>query len=410
MRALNKLTDKKITKAKPAERPYTLADGGGLVLQIHPSGARWWRFRYRFDGQERMISAGVYPDTDLKAARDKRDEYRKLLAAETPIDPSEKRKADKAARADSFKCVSDEWFGEKQAKKAKSTRKRTRHVLDLLTAKVGNQSVSKITTTTMQRVVRSIQKANGVEMAHRALGYSSNVFSYAIASGAASVDPTAGLKQSLKENKATHRAAITDPKQFGKLLRDIDQYPGQVTTRAALQLIALNFTRPGEIRLGKWEEIDLDKALWTIPQSRMKMRNKNASDHLLPLSAQSVSILKELKTLTGKGEWVFPTNKPKKPLSDAAFSNALKKMDYPSDTHTAHGFRSSASTMLHEMNFSPEVIETQLAHKRPGVAAIYNRSHLLPQRREMLQSWADYLDQLRDEKTNVVPINAQGAA
>lgn len=402
MRTLNKLTAKQVAQAKPRTALYTLADGGGLILQVQPTGSRWWRFRYRYFGIERMLSLGTYPDTDLKSARDKRDTYRKLLAADPPIDPSERRRIAKAARADCFKAVSDSWFLEMQSGKAPSTRKRNRHVLNLLVEHLGSQSVSTITTASIQRTIRSIQKRNGVEMAHRALGRASNVFAYAIALGSASEDPTRGLKASLKENVSRPRAAITDAKLFGQLLRDIDHYNGQRSTQAALKLLALNFTRPSEIRLGKWPEIDFDKKVWIIPAARMKMRNRNPCDHLVPLSDQSIEILKQQRKLSGENDWIFPTNKPDTPLSDAAFVNALKKMGYTTELHTPHGFRSTASTMLHEMSFPSDVIETQLAHKRKGVEGIYNRSHLLQQRREMLQSWANYLDQLRKGDSDTI--------
>ncbi len=395
MRQINKLTQKQIDKAKPAQKPFTLADGGGLVLLLQPSGARWWRLRYRYGGRAKMISMGTYPDTTLAAARDKRDDARKLLAAEPPIDPSVDRQARKAAQADSFQVVAAEWFADKQSKNAEVTRKQNQLILDRLTDRIGMQPVSKITTPALLSALKSIQKHNGAETARRARGIAGKVFAYAIAYGKATSDATAGLQDSLQEKNTQHWAAITKPKEVGELMRRIYSFSGQATTAAGLKLLVLNFTRPSEIRLGKWDEIDFDEALWVIPASRMKMRHKNPHEHLLPLSSQSVEILRELHKLSGHGDWVFPTNKPDTPLGRNAFNNALRKMGYSGDVHTPHGFRSTASTLLHEMNFSPEAIETQLAHARGSVSGIYNRSHLLPQRREMLQAWADYLDQLR---------------
>jgi integrase len=407
MHQLNKLKQKQIDNAKPREKPYTMADGGGLVLSVQPSGARWWRFRYRFAGRAKMLSMGTYPDTSLAAARQKRDAARQLLASDPPIDPSVDRQARKAAQADSFEAVSNLWFEDKQSINAPVTQERNRYILDRLALIIGKMAVSQIDTTTMLSALRSIQKKHGVETAHRAHGIASRVFAYAIAGGKAQLDPTAGLKASLKSKTTTHRPAITDPAEVGQLLNAIHEFSGQATTAAGLKLLAHNFTRPSEIRLGKWSEIDLENGVWEIPVERMKTRRTNPQPHLLPLSSQSIAILKELHDLTGDGDWVFPTNRPDRPLSENAFNNALKKMGYEGDIHTGHSFRTTASTLLHEMNFSPEVIDTQMAHARGSVSGIYNRSHLLLQRRDMMQQWSDYLDQLR-AGGKVIPIRAHG--
>lgn len=389
----NRLTATKVKHAK--EPPYKLFDGKGLFLLISPSGSKGWRFKYRFCGREKLISLGTYPEVSLAEARIRLLAARRLLAADPPIDPSAVRKAEKAARADTFKVISTEWFEDTQATNAEVTRERNQFILDRLIDRIGARPISKISVIDMRNSLLSIQRENGPETARRAKGIASRVYSYAIAHGRADNNPTAGLLGILKKRNTKHRAAITNPKQVGELMRAIYAYKGQPTTTAALKLLALNFPRPSELRLGKWDEIDFDKALWAIPASRMKARQKNPHEHLLPLSSQSVEILQALHKLTGLGEWVFPTTRPDAPLSENAFNNALQKMGYAGDVHTAHGFRSTASTLLHEQNFLPDVIETQLAHARAGVAGIYNRSHLLPQRREMLQRWADYLDQLR---------------
>lgn len=272
---------------------------------------------------------------------------------------------------------------------------------------MGKLAVSQIDTPTILSALRSIQKNNGIETAHRAKGIAARVFAYAIADGKAHADPTSGLRDSLKDKCTRHRPAITDPKKVGELLRSIHAFGGQVTTVAALKLLAHNFTRPSEIRLGKWSEVDFEKAQWEIPVERMKTRRTNPQPHLLPLSVQSLAILKELHEFTGGDGWIFPTNRPGRPLSENAFNNALKKMGYTGDVHTGHSFRTTASTLLHEMNLPSEVIDTQLAHARGSVSGIYNRSHLLPQRRDMMQVWCDYLDQLRIGG-QVVPIKAHG--
>jgi integrase len=403
------LTVKAIDNVKPKSKPSKMFDGGGLYLLVKPNGSKLWRFKYRFGGGEKLISLGKYPETSLKLARDKRTSKRAMLDAEPPIDPSEERKSRNAALVSSFKAVGDRWFEQKQSDLAVTTRERNRFILDRLSDRLGKQPISKITTPDMKAALISIQNRNGPETARRAKGIASRVFAYAIADGEANTDPTAGLTEILKERNTKSRSAVTKPSEVGRLMRSIYKYKGQATTVAGLKLLALNFTRPTELRLGKWSEIDFEKSLWEIPASRMKMRRRNPQPHLLPLSDQSVDILKELRGLTDGSEWVFPSFDLSKPLSENAFNSALKKMGFDGGTHTAHGFRSTASSLLHELNFSAEVIETQLAHARPGVAGIYNRSNLLPQRKEMLQAWADHLDQLRNG-AKVVPIGSKTAA
>ena len=406
------LTVTAINNAKPKTKAYKMFDGGGLYLLIKPNGSKLWRFKYRFAGNEKLISLGRYPDTSLKEAREKRGEKRKLLDASPPVDPSEERKARNAAEAGSFKVIGDAWFEQKQSKLAEVTRDRNRFILDKLSDRIGKYPIGNLKTPDIKAALLHIQKHNGPETARRARGIASKVFAFAIVDGMATYDATAGLHDVLQARHTKSRSALTKPTQVGRLMKAIYDFKGQETTKAGLKLLALNFTRPTEMRLAKWEEIDLKAATWEIPASRMKMRNKNPSSHLLPLSKQSTAILKDLKKVTGgkDGSWVFPTLSGNKPLSENAFNNALKKMGFDGDTHTAHGFRSTASTLLHELSFPPEVIETQLAHARPGVAAVYNRSHLLPQRRQMLQQWADRLDQLRQDKAEKVVGIKQGAA
>lgn len=415
---MKRLTDTKVKNAKPAlkteedlkKKPdgkykdRKLFDGDGLYLLVTPSGGKLWRFKYHYGGAEKLLALGKYPDLSLKDARNHLGAARKLLAQNPSIDPSEQRKEEKAARADSFKAVSAEWFEAKQSKNALVTRERNQFILDKLSDRLGKESVSAISTLKTKAALLAIQKKHGVETARRAHGIAARVFEFAIANGIASVDPTSGLKGVLKDKDTKHRPALTKPKEVGELMRKIYSYNGQPQIGAALKLLALNFTRPSELRLGKWDEIDFAAATWTIPASRMKTRRKNPHEHLLPLSKQSVAILKKLHELTGGSEWVFPQlDTPKKPISENATNNGLAAMGYTSDQHRSHSFRVTASTMLHELNFPTEVIDTQQARPRGSVSGIYNRSHLLPQRRELLQAWADYLDSLRTG-ANVVPI------
>ena len=381
------LTNVKIINAKPRERGYKLADGNGLHLLVNPNGSKWWRFRYRYGGREKMLSMGTYPDTSLKIARNKVKKAREQLSQ--AIDPSVIRQAAKAAQADSFEVVSNEWFDLGKTKRAETTNVRDKRILKKLHVRLGKRPLSEITPPEMLSVLRSIEKQGTHETAHRALGLAGRIYGYALSTGKAMGDPTAGLRAALKPVVTRSRSAITDPKQVGQLMVDIDSYTGAPVTRLALKLLALTFTRPGELRKAQWCEIDLENSQWVIPATRMKMRR----EHVVPLSSQAVLILTELHRLTGQGDLVFP-NSRRTPLSENAFTYALKKLGYTGKVHHPHGFRSTASTLLHEHGFPAEVIETQLAHARKGVSGIYNRSHLLPKRRKLMQFWSDHLDSL----------------
>ncbi len=403
------LTATQVKNAKPRKKPYKMGAGNGLYLLVTPIGSRLWRFKYRFAGAEKLLALGKYPDVSLSEARDKRDAARKLLAKNPPVDPSEQRQIEKAAQADSFKAVGLEWFEAKQTKNATVTRERNQFILDKLNDRMGNDSVSSVSTLKVKGALLAIQKKHGVETARRAWGIAARVFEFAIANGKASIDPTAGLKGILKDKDTKHRPALTKPKDVAELMRKIEAYKGQPQVIAALKLLALNFTRPAELRHGKWVEVDFETATWTIPASRMKMRRKNPQEHLLPLSKQSVAVLKKLHKVTGHSALVFPQpDNPKKPISENATNNALANMGYSSDQHRSHSFRTTASTMLHEQNYPTEVIDTQQARPRGSVSGIYNRSHLLPQRRELLQSWANYLDALRTGGNIVAIKGSQG--
>lgn len=391
------LTDKAIKALKPREKPYKRADEKGLYTLVHPNGSVYWRFKYRYSGREKLISLGVYPDVKLKRAREKRDDARALL--DRGIDPSAKRKAEKAAQADTFKSIAEEWL--EKGCPPRSTRKplnpRTvktlKRRLNYALAHIGNWPIADIKATDLLQVLRRIEAEGKHETAHRVRSVAGRVFRYAVNSGRADRDISADLRDALVPVAVKHFAAIIKPKAFGEFLKKIDAYSGQPATRAALQLMALTFVRPGELRLSTWGEFDLDEAQWVIPAERMKMRR----DHIVPLSAQAISILTELGRLTDKGpdSLVFASLRPGRPLSENTMNMALRSMDIGPDVHVSHGFRSTASTLLHELGYSPDLIETQLAHARPGVGGIYNRSHVLPQRRTMMQAWGDYLDQLK---------------
>ena len=403
------LSDTTIRNAKPSEKPRKLADGGGLYIEIAPSGGKWWRFKYRFEGKEKRISLGVYPDVGLKDARDKHAEARKLLAA--GVDPSANKKATKAAQgersANSFEIVAREWF-DKHApnwKENHSSKIIRRLEVDIFPW-LGALPVGEITAPDLLAAVRRIESRGALETAHRALANCGQVFRYAIATGRAQRDTAADLRGALPPVKEKHHASITDPKAIGELLRDIEGYQGAFVTRCALRLAPLVFLRPGELRKAEWIEIDLDKAEWRIPAGRMKMD----AVHIVPLSTQAVAILRELHPLTGSGLYVFPgARTASRPMSENAILAALRRMDYSTDEMTGHGFRSMASTLLNEQGFNRDAIERQLAHaERDGVRAAYNYAEYLPERKRMMQSWSDYLDGL-STGANIIPLFTKSA-
>ena len=404
------LTDTAIRVAKPQARPRRLFDGGGLYLEVSPAGGKWWRWKYRFGGKERRLSLGVYPDVSLKCARERRDAVRQQLSA--GIDPGQARKAQKlaGAGADIFEAIALEWHAKFSSGWVPSHGDRIlRRFENDLFPWLGQRPVADILAPELLSVLRRIESRGAVETAHRAMQNCGQVFRYAIATGRADRDPTGDIRGALPPPKERHHASIIEPKRIGELLRAIDAYAGFFVTKCALRLAPLVFVRPGELRRAQWPEIDLDVAEWRIPAARMKMREP----HLVPLSRQAVDILRELEHLT-KGvtsikldapSFVFPSARSsERPMSENAVLAALRRMGYTKDEMTGHGFRSMASTLLHEQGWNHQVIERQLAHaERNAVSAAYNFAEHLPERRKMMQAWADYLDELKGD-ADVVPL------
>lgn len=389
------LTDVAVRTAKPTSKPVKMYDEGGLFLIVTPSGGKWWRFKYRIDGKEKLLSLGTYPDVSLKDARIKRDEARKQVAAD--IDPSQHRKAKKAAKvesaANSFEVVAREWFGKYQSIwVASHADKIIRRLEKDIFPWIGNRPISEITAPELLSALRRIEQRGAIETAHRAQQNCGQVFRYAIATGRAERDPTADLKGALPPAAVKHHASITDPKAIGALMRSINGYEGQPTTRCALRLAPLVFVRPSELRKAEWTEFDLEKAEWRIPAARMKMREQ----HIVPLSTQAIEVLKELHRFTGSGRFVFPGARTNgRPMSENTVNAALRRLGYGTDDMTGHGFRSMASTLLNEQGWNKDAIERQLAHaERDSVRAAYNYAEHLPERKKMMQAWADYLDSL----------------
>ena len=393
------LTNTSIQNAKPSEKPYKIYDTDGLFMQITPSGGKWWRLKYRFEGKEKLLSLGTYPEVSLKQARDKRDDARKLLAEESPIDPSENRQKIKTEKklsaANSFELVAREWWATHMKNKAETHKDKVIRRFELyLFPWIGDAPIADITAPQLLQVVKRIENLNKLETAHRALQTAGQVFRYAVQTGRAIRDITYDLKGALPATTTKHMAAFTDPKDIGELLRAIDGFNGTVTVQCALKLSPLVFARPSELRQAKWSDIDLDAAEWRYVVSKTK------TDHLVPLSKQAVSILREMHPLSGHREYVFPGgHSPLRPMSEAAVNAALKRMGYDTQTEiTGHGFRAMARTILHErLNIDPHVIEHQLAHTVPdNLGGAYNRTRFIEQRKAMMQQWADYLDSIKN--------------
>lgn len=401
------LSDTTIKNAKPGSKPIKLADEKGMFLLISPAGGKWWRLKYRFGGKEKLLSLGTYPEVSLKAARERRDDARKLLA--DGVDPSENRKAIKSAKteraANSFEVVAREWYAKKLPGWAPSNAEKIIRRLELdAFLWLGSRPIAEITPPELLKVLRRIEERGAVDSAHRMRYYFGQIFRYAIATGRAERDMAADLRGALTTVETTHRAAITDPNAIGALLRAMDDYQGTFITKCALRLAPMVFVRPGELRKAEWSEIDLDKAEWNIPSGRMKMREP----HLVPLSEQAVEILRELHALTGEGRYVFPgARSSSRPMSDNAILAALRRMGFSKEEMSGHGFRAMARTILDEvLGVRPDFIEHQLAHAvRDPNGRAYNRTAHLAERRKMMQLWADYLDKLK-AGAEVVPLRA----
>lgn len=392
------LTDTAVRNAKPRETPYKLWDERGLFLLVAPAGGKWWRLKYRFEGKEKLLSLGTYPDVGLKDARERRDSARKLRAS--GVDPSAHRKAHRVAQAgraaDSFEAISREWYAKQRPTWAPAHADRVIRLLERdLFPYLGGRPVSAVTSRELLAALRRMEERGALETAHRALRTCGAVFRYAIATQRAENDPTGALRGALPPVRETHRAAITDPKRLGPFLAMLDAYEGLPVTRCALRLAPLVFVRPGELRKAEWAEIDLERGEWSIPGSKMKM----GESHLVPLCRQALEILRELLPITGRGKYVFPgARSATRPMSDVALLAALRRMGIGKEEVTVHGFRATARTLLaEELHVPAELIEHQLAHavKDPNGRA-YNRTSFLPERRAMMQQWADYLDSLAE--------------
>ncbi|HSW08075.1 tyrosine-type recombinase/integrase [Aquabacterium sp.] len=431
MASTDTLTDKtiraKLKAAAATSKPVKLSDGGGLRLDVQPGGAGWWRLRYRFAGKEQMLSLGVYPDVPLALARQRRDEARGLIAA--GVDPSAARKADKAAQAaqaeadrlaaegkpgpGTFEAVAREWLTtvhEVKVSAGHAERTRIRFEQDAFPW-LGRRPVGELEAPELLTCLRRVTARGAIETAHRLKDACGQVFRYGIATGTCTRNPAADLRDALPPVPTRHLAAIVDPKRAAELLRAMGDYAGHPVTRDALALSALLFLRPGELRQMEWAWVDLEGAQVAIPGALMKRRKNdkaNGGAHVVPLAPQAVAILKELRSLTGHGRYVFPSLLTgERCMSENTVRSALRRLGYSNDDMTAHGFRAMARTMAAErLGIDPQVIEAQLAHAVPdALGRAYNRTTFAEQRRELMVRWADYLDRLRDG-AQVLPFKA----
>lgn len=434
MAASDKLTDKAIKAALKAAadvgKARKISDGAGLLLEARPTGVGWWRFRYWMNSREGMLSLGTYPEVSLADARRRRDEARRQVAAGT--DPSDLRKADKEATAKraelarlveaglpgpgTFEHVARDWLKtvhEVKVSAGHAERTRIRLEKDAFPW-IGRRPIGEIEAPELLECLRRVEARGAIETAHRLKDACGQVFRYGIAIGECKRNPAADLRDALIPVQTRHLAAIVEPKEVGKLLRDMDDYQGHPVTRAALKLSALLLLRPGELRHMEWAWIDLEGARLTMPAEVMKRKKADKIDgppHVVPLASQAVSIFSELQPLTGNGRFVFPAlTTRQRCMSENTVRSALRRMGYGNDEMTAHGFRAMARTMAAErLGVRPEVIEAQLAHAVPDtLGRAYNRTQYLDQRVELMQSWADYLDRLR-KGAAVIAINGKAA-
>lgn len=415
--ALNINKDVVYRSAKPQEKDYSINDGGGLSLLVKKDGAKWWRFIYRFNGRQNRLSMGVYPATTLEMARRRAEEAREQLAG--GVDPSDLRNAAKATKKqqveqekrteaglpiiNSFEHVCREWLDSvAHGVRGITLQKKIRRFELYVFPVIGSMPIADVKAPDIFGIIKPLIAKSQLETAHRLNSEISAAYAYAIAHGFTDYDPAQPVSKQIPAQKVKHNAAITEPKQVAQLLRDISCYQGTFVVQCALRLSPYLFQRPGEIRQMEWKDVDMDAKEWRYFVTKTEVQ------HIVPLSTQAVAILEEIKPLTGHGQYIFPSSRGDgRPMSDGTVRTALKTLGYDSDVMSAHGFRTTASTLLNEQGWSPDAIERQLCHMpKDQVRAAYNRAQYLDERRRMMQSWADYLDGLK-AGADVIPFRRQ---
>ncbi|MDL2315855.1 integrase arm-type DNA-binding domain-containing protein [Desulfovibrio sp. OttesenSCG-928-A18] len=395
-----KLTDTFVRNLKALGEIKKYSDGEGLYLHLSPTGGKLWRMGYRFGGKQKTLSLGAYPAVGLKDARKRRDEAKAMIAA--GVDPGEQKKAAKAAliaaAKNTFEAVAREWHALQSPKWVESHRANILSGLQKdFFPHIGRMPIGDVTASVLLSVLRRIEARNAPKTAKKMRQTCGQIFRYAIATGRAERDPAVDLRDALTPVRTKSFASLKDPQAIGALLRNIDAYEGNIIVRSALQMAPYVFVRPGELRRAEWAEFILEGETpeWRIPAERMKMK----AMHLVPLSRQVVAILEVLRPYSQHSRYLFPSMRAASaPISDMTLLGALRRLGYTKDEMTVHGFRSMASTLLNEQGYNRDWIERQLAHgERNSVRAAYNYAEYLPERRRMMQEWADYLDELRAE-------------
>jgi len=380
------LTNTAIKNAKPKENPYKITDGKGIHLLIKKNGGKYFRLSYRMHGKQKTLALGVYPDVSLAQAREKRDIARKKIAE--GIDPMAERKIE----SNLFKDVALKWFESKKTSIAEKTHEKKLRRFELhVFSVIGHLSIADVKSPDVLKVVKPLIEKLQLDSAHRIRAEISEIFAFAIVHGIVEYDPAQAVAKQIPAHKTTHRAAITEPKEVAKLLRDIYSYQGTFVVQHALRLSPLIFQRPGEIRQMLWEDVHLESKEWRYLVTKTKVQ------HIVPLSNQVIEILEDLKQVTNRSIYVFPSSRNDgRPMSDNTIRMALRTLGYSNDDMSPHGFRTTASTLLNEQGWSPDAIERQLSHMpRDQVRAAYNRAQYLDERRKLMQSWPDYLFSLK---------------
>jgi len=402
------LTDTKIRTLKPRDTAYRVADTNGLCIEVRPSGAKAWRYRYRYAGKPSIITMAEYPAMGLAEARAERDRLRALVRGGG--NPANAARIERAAKIEQAETTFGAIAAELLAKRAKEglspgSVKRERRLIEKDMAVISGMPITEVTAPLLLASLRKLERRGVVETAHRARSFAGRVFRYAIATGRAESNPANDLAGALEQPQVKHFASVTDPAKIGDLLRAMYSYQGSPVTVAALKLAPMLFVRPGELRKARWNDINLDATEWRFTAS------KTGTPHIVPLASQAVEILEDLRPLTRRSEFVFPgVRSAKRPMSENTVNAALRYLGFNGDTITGHGFRAMARTVLDEvLGFRPDFIEHQLAHAvRDPLGRAYNRTAHLAERKKMMQAWADYLDQLREDANKVVPIRRAG--
>lgn len=380
------LTNTKIKNLKVKDKSYKVSDAHGLYLHVHVNGSKYWRQNYRYNGKQKTLSHGVYPRVSLVDARKKRDDALDILA--NGDDPAKSKRLDKLKNANTFELIAKEWFDKQSENWSEGHQNKVWLSIqrDLLPY-IGDDPIDRISPVRLLEVLKKVEVRGALDVASRLRQRAEGIFKYALLTERVSVNPATQLQGTLKTRKVKHLNALSK-KELPHFLKDLEQYDGHPIIRLSTLMLIHTFVRTGELRLAKWNEFDLEAKEWIVPANRMKMKE----EHVVPLTAQTIGLLEQIREYNGHREFVFASpQRPKQAISENAITNCIKRMGYKGKT-TGHGFRSTASTILNESNFNPDAIERQLAHaERNQVRAAYNRGEYLDERRKIMDWWSEYI-------------------